>query len=325
MKTRSHDQSNRWNKGVLKTAVATMVLSPVIGVGVPSLQTPHKVDAATTITARIPNPYNNQAAVNAKAQAIIATGKSLIGKASYSTTVYKTTYPYEFSCASYINFIFKKNGINLSTYDESNYAKMGYYVPRSQLQPGDLIFSASTPGGKIDHVAMYIGNSYLIQMADPKELIKITNMNTTPYWVNNYITARRVLPSLMDANPATTGDFISDIAYKLFNTQSTLPKTYLSPIGFVKDVYSKKGINLRPTTLTGLMTLGTSVTSPSQLKKGDLVFFSMNGTSPYNLGIYAGDTRIVYAYNGQIYTRVLSDFTRSNGSNQFFTARRVIK
>ncbi|WP_051348658.1 C40 family peptidase [Peribacillus kribbensis] len=306
-------------KRMIKTAVATTILFSAFSFEVPTLQATHKAEAATLI----PNPYNNQTAVNAKAQAIINTAKSLIGKATYSNTVYKKTYPYEFSCASYINFIFGQNGINLSTYDESNYAQMGYYVPKNQLQPGDLVFSSATPGGKINHVAMYIGNNKIIQMADPKQNICITDITTTPYWINNYITARRVLPSLMDANPATFGDHISDIAYGELNNASKLPASSLTHIGFVKDVFNKYNTPISATTLTGLMRMGTTISVPSKLRKGDLVFLSSNGTTAYSVGIYTGDTRIVYAYNGKANTRVLSDFQRAGGASQFLTARRI--
>jgi hypothetical protein len=42
-----------------------------------------------------------------------------MGKATYSTAVYKKTAPYKFSCATFLNFIFEKEGVDLATYNEN--------------------------------------------------------------------------------------------------------------------------------------------------------------------------------------------------------------
>ena len=55
---------------------------------------------------------------------------------------------------------------------------------------------------------MYIGDNKVIHMADPKQNIVISDLDSKPYYKDNYITARRVLPSLLPSNPATKGDKI---------------------------------------------------------------------------------------------------------------------
>ena len=55
---------------------------------------------------------------------------------------------------------------------------------------------------------MYIGDNKVIHMADPKQNIVISDLDSKPYYKDNYITARRVLPSLLPSNPATKGDNI---------------------------------------------------------------------------------------------------------------------
>lgn len=68
---------------------------------------PIEVEAATT------NAQNNAQAVATKADQLIQSGKSLIGQATYSNTEYKPTYPYKFSCATFLMYIFEKNGVDL--------------------------------------------------------------------------------------------------------------------------------------------------------------------------------------------------------------------
>jgi cell wall-associated NlpC family hydrolase len=169
------------------------------------------IEKANAATTEIVNPYNNQLAVNSKADAIIATAKNLIGKATYGHPV-STTYPYKFKCASFMNFIFAQNGVDLATSDENNMIQQGYSIPRDQLQKGDLVFFDSTPtdSDPTNHVGLYIGDNKIIHMANSTLNVTISDLNSTSYYRNSYVGARRVLPSLLSANPATKGDKILD-------------------------------------------------------------------------------------------------------------------
>ena len=86
--------------------------------------------------------------MEAKADQLIQTAKSLIGKATYSNTEYKPTAPYKFSCATFLMYIFEKNGVDLATYNEDYMMQQGTYVARNQLQKGDLLFFNSKKTGK---------------------------------------------------------------------------------------------------------------------------------------------------------------------------------
>ena len=57
----------------------------------------------------------------------------------------------------------------------------------SNLQPGDLIFYGDS-SGRVDHVAMYIGNGKVVHASNYREGIKISSYNyRTP------INARRIV------------------------------------------------------------------------------------------------------------------------------------
>lgn len=275
------------------------------------------------------NAQHNDQAVASKANQLINTAKGLIGKATYSNSVYKTTAPYKFSCATFIMYIFEKNGVDLATYNEDYMVQQGTYVPRSQLQKGDLVFFKSKKTGTDpDHVGMYIGNNKIIHMADSKQNIVISDLNSKPYYTENYVTARRVLPTLLSANPATVGDKVVENAYNLknkvqigsINSDSSLRFT---TGGFIEYTYRKNGALLKTKSISEQMKLGTAV-SKANLKKGDLVFFNSTKGSktPTQVAIYAGDHRLIIPTSSGVITRViLTDYYK----NHYITARRVIK
>lgn len=70
--------------------------------------------------------------------------------------------------------IFKKYGVSLahSSVTQSNSGKK---ISADELLPGDLIFYAK--GGRINHVAIYIGGGQVIHASSPKTGIKISNYN----------------------------------------------------------------------------------------------------------------------------------------------------
>lgn len=289
-----------------------------------------KADAATTA---IVNPYNNQPAVDAKADAIIQTAEDLIGKATYATTesLVSTVPPYRFRCASFINFIFKQNGLDLGTADESQMIKEGYAVPRDQLQKGDLVFFDSTPNDHDNipnHVALYIGDNKVIHMANSQLNIVISDLNSTSYYRDCYIGARRVLPSLLPANPPTKGDQIVSTAFALRNkvtissTTNNIASLTFTNAGLVNYIFMQNGINLGTNSLKSLITLGTEVPY-GNLQKGDLVFFNYTTGSktPMVVAIYDGDNRLILSSptNG-FYTRVI---TLDWFQQHYITARRV--
>lgn len=279
------------------------------------------------ISAEAATSQGNEQAVAAKADQLIKTAKSLIGKATYSNTEYKPTYPYKFSCATFLMYIFEKNGVDLATYNENYMMQQGTYVPRNQLQKGDLLFFKSkTTGTDPDHVGMYIGNNQMIHMADSKQNIVISDLDSKPYYTESYMTARRVLPTLMSSNPVTKGDTIVETAYANLNkvtigsTNNDASLTFTRG-GFIEYIYRKSGVTLGTKTISEQMKLGTAV-SKSNLQKGDLVFFNstVGSTTPSIVAIYAGDHRLIIPNSNGVITRVLLvDYYQEH----YITARRV--
>nr|WP_249292340.1 NlpC/P60 family protein [Metabacillus flavus] len=253
-----------------------------------------------------------------------------MGKATYSTSEYKNTYPYKFSCASFIDYIFKQNGVDLATYNEDYMLQLGVSVNKDQLQKGDLVFfdQVKTDSNPSDHVGIYMGDNKLLHMADSKQNIVITDMNAKSYYKDNYAGARRVIQSYLPSKPYTAADKTVNLAYTLMgdvkasnsvNNPST--KTFTNG-GFVNYVYGQNGISLGSNYVSELAKKGTYVPR-SNLKKGDLVFFGNKNGSPNIVGIYGGNHKIILTNPSDgVVSRVL--FYPWYDEN-YLTARRVMK
>lgn len=82
-------------------------------------------------------------------------------------------------CSGFVLSIYARYGITLPHYSGAQ-AQCGTTVALSDVRPGDLIFY--TRGGRIEHVAIYIGNGQVCHASSPRTGIKVSNMYyRTPY------------------------------------------------------------------------------------------------------------------------------------------------
>ena len=77
-------------------------------------------------------------------------------------------------CSGFTQSVFKKFGISIPR-TSSAQAGGGTKISMSEAQPGDLIFYAK--GGRINHVALYIGAGQVVHASSPKTGIKISKYN----------------------------------------------------------------------------------------------------------------------------------------------------
>lgn len=276
-------------------------------------------------------PVSAAVTVDQKADAIIKTAIGLIDKATYHRYVYKPTYPYQFGCSGFIYFVFLQNGIDLATRDTLLQAKLGVYVPKDQLQKGDIIFFDSIPNDAypVTHNAIYIGNNKIIHMSDVRSNVQISDLNEKAYYRDYYKMARRLIPGYMPPAIPTKADAIVKSASSLIgkvkfgSTYNPSTLTFNSP-GFAYYVYKKNGIDLKTKIPSEQAKLGTYVPK-DQLKKGDLVFFSNSSSAgkPVLVGIYGGNYQVIYNAGstlGVINALMLTSFYETN----YVTGRRIL-
>ena len=123
-----------------------------------------------------------------KVDAVIDLAKKQIGK----PYVWGATGPDSFDCSGLTSYVYK-NAANISLpRTSSEQAKVGNTISKSDLMPGDLIFSSTNGTGNVSHVGIYIGNNEMIHSPKPGQNVQIVKINTT-YWNNVYLHAKRVL------------------------------------------------------------------------------------------------------------------------------------
>lgn len=97
-----------------------------------------------------------------------------------------------FDCSGLVYYLYRTHAgvtLNRSSRDQ---ASNGYNVSRDNLKAGDLLFFSTFGGNRITHVGLYVGDGKMIHASTPSEGVIITDINTN-YYVNNFITARRIL------------------------------------------------------------------------------------------------------------------------------------
>jgi cell wall-associated NlpC family hydrolase len=76
--------------------------------------------------------------------------------------------PASFDCSGLVQWSFAQAGVSMPRV-AADQARTGLAVPVSQLEPGDLLFYHTDPTdpGYISHVAIYLGNGWMIQAPQP--------------------------------------------------------------------------------------------------------------------------------------------------------------
>ena len=78
-------------------------------------------------------------------------------------------------CSGFTMRVMEKFGVSLPHYSGSQ-AQMGKKVTSATMKPGDLIFYAGS-NGKVNHVAIYIGNGRIVHAASRRSGIKTSSCN----------------------------------------------------------------------------------------------------------------------------------------------------
>lgn len=165
---------NRLSKSLLGITLSVSLFASVNLIAAP--QSAHAASAASITAA--------STAMSGKANSVISTGKKYLGvRYKFGAQKGNTS---SFDCSSFTQYVYGKNGINLPRSSKQQ-SQAGTFVPRNQLQPGDLVFFYSP----IHHVGIYLGNGKVLHTYG-KPGVTISDMNSG-WWSRNYKTARRVI------------------------------------------------------------------------------------------------------------------------------------
>jgi cell wall-associated NlpC family hydrolase len=70
----------------------------------------------------------------------------------------------------------RQAGVSLPHSSAQQYA-VGRKIPRSELQPGDLVFYYSP----ISHVAIYLGNGQIVDAPNSRKRVRVQSIDNMPY------------------------------------------------------------------------------------------------------------------------------------------------
>lgn len=125
---------------------------------------------------------------SASAAAIIAKAESYLGL----RYVLGAANPnYAFDCSGLTSYVFASVAGIYMPHQASEQAKLGTYVAKADLQPGDLVFFSD--GGDISHVGIYLGNNAFIGAQNSTGVAVVKDMFNNSYWGPRFRFGRRIL------------------------------------------------------------------------------------------------------------------------------------
>src|SRR4029077_12734117 len=102
--------------------------------------------------------------------------------------------PFGFDCSGLVKYVYAQMGISLPHNAAAQFhSPEAVSVPRSQLQPGDLVFF-----NRLDHVGIYIGNGEFIDAPHTGASVRIDSLSEG-WYAANYDGAKRIVGASLDS------------------------------------------------------------------------------------------------------------------------------
>lgn len=139
------------------------------------------VDAATAAAASTVSSFS-------------AIGDQVVAKAlTYLGTpyVYGSSGPSSFDCSGFTSYVYSALGYSINR-TSSNQTTNGVAISKSDLQPGDLVFFATSSSGSVSHVGIYIGDGQFIHASTSGYQVRIDDLSSG-YYSGRYVCARRIV------------------------------------------------------------------------------------------------------------------------------------
>lgn len=135
----------------------------------------------------------NSAAPNTGNETTSVTGQQILNKAKQYLGVpyvWAGASPSGFDCSGLVYYVLKTLGISAYRTPADQY-KMGTYVAKEDLQPGDIVFFQGTYKSGISHVGIYAGNGQFIHSPHTGAVVSFADLYSN-YYVEHYYGARRI-------------------------------------------------------------------------------------------------------------------------------------
>lgn len=97
-----------------------------------------------------------------------------------------------FDCSGFTKYVYSNFGYTLGS-TASSQTSIGTEISRDNLQVGDLILFYNEGKTSIGHTGIYIGNGEFVHSANPKRGVVTDNLNTSSYYNERFVSARRIV------------------------------------------------------------------------------------------------------------------------------------
>lgn len=234
---------------------------------------------------------------------VISTANSLLGRVKYSFGSNSITSSGGVGdCSSFVQYVFKQNGLNLPRTAESQYnSDKGKKVDKNNLQVGDVVFFKGTYKSGISHVGIYAGNGEFIHNSSAKGGTVKSSLNSD-YYKNHYAGAVRYT----GVNGGNNNKSIVSIAESLkghvkydYNHKNSYTKKdgnlYVDCAGFVTYVLRKAGLIDNKTSMTNYYKKSgvQNVKNLNDLRAGDVLYYADKNGKVWHMNIYAGNGYVI--------------------------------
>ena len=98
-----------------------------------------------------------------------------------------------FDCSGLIGFVYKDAAGILLPRTTRQLGELGVpAVKRKALQPGDLLFFATSGWGKVSHAGIYVGEGRFVHAPSSGGTVRLDSLSNR-YWSGAYVGAKRIL------------------------------------------------------------------------------------------------------------------------------------
>ncbi|MBQ2651700.1 MAG: C40 family peptidase [Clostridia bacterium] len=160
-----------------------------------------KIELASGATGYI-HPDYVEVVANSVSSTAASSGTAASGSVRSQVVDYASTFlgvpyvygggsPKGFDCSGFTSYVYKHFNVSLPHSSASQYTRVSK-VSRDNLQPGDLVFFASSAGGsRINHVGIYVGNGNFIHAPRPGKVVCYDSLYSS-YYSSHYVGAGTV-------------------------------------------------------------------------------------------------------------------------------------
>lgn len=149
---------------------------------------PEKSDAQNAAqNEALASQYENEDNWSERAREVLVNALSLTGvRYKYGGNSPETG----FDCSGFVRYVFKQATSLTLPRSAIEISQLGTTIPKSELQPGDLVFF-NTLKSAFSHVGIYVGNNRFIHSPSSGGKVRVENMQDG-YWAKRFNGAQRI-------------------------------------------------------------------------------------------------------------------------------------